>query len=43
MGFDIKSLSEILGHSGVEVTLNQYVHSSFEHKKEFMKKFAFAA
>ena len=43
MGFDIKSLSEILGHSGVEVTLNQYVHSSLERKKEFMKKFTFAA
>lgn len=36
---DIKSLSEILGHSNVSITLNTYVHSSFEMKKEEMKKF----
>ncbi len=38
-GFDAKSLSEILGHSSVQVTLNLYVHSSLEHKKELMEKF----
>ena len=43
MGFDVKSLSEILGHSGVEITLNRYVHSSLERKKQFMKKLKFAA
>ncbi len=43
MGFDVKSLSEILGHSGVEITLNRYVHSSMERKKRFMKKLTFAA
>lgn len=32
LGFDIKTLSEILGHSSVETTLNRYVHSSFEQK-----------
>ena len=32
-GFDIKTLSEILGHSSVEVTLNRYVHSSIERKR----------
>ncbi len=32
LGFDIKALSEILGHSSVEITLNRYVHSSFEQK-----------
>lgn len=37
-GFDVKSLSEILGHSSVQVTLNLYVHSSMEHKKELMRK-----
>ena len=42
MGFDVKSLSEILGHSGVEITLNRYVHSSLERKKQFMKKLKFA-
>ncbi len=43
MGFDVKSLSEILGHSGVEITLNRYVHSSLERKKQFMKRLRFAA
>lgn len=31
-GFDIKSLSEILGHANVNITLNRYVHSSMEQK-----------
>ena len=38
VGFDVKSLSEILGHSSVNITLNRYVHSSFELKTEKMKK-----
>lgn len=38
LGFDIKSLSEILGHSSVKITLDRYVHSSFEFKAENMKK-----
>ena len=38
VGFDIKSLSEILGHSNVNITLNRYVHSSFELKVINMKK-----
>ncbi len=33
LGFDVKTLSEILGHSNVEITLNRYVHSSMERKK----------
>lgn len=37
-GFDVKTLSEILGHSNVNITLNRYVHSSFELKIENMKK-----
>ncbi len=32
LGFDIKTLSELLGHSSVETTLNRYVHSSMERK-----------
>ncbi len=40
-GFDIKSLSEILGHSDVKVTLNRYVHSSFEQKQKNMQKLTF--
>lgn len=31
-GFDIKTLSEILGHASVETTLSAYVHSSMERK-----------
>lgn len=38
VGFDIKSLSEILGHANVNITLNRYVHSSFELKKQNMLK-----
>ena len=37
-GVDVKSLSEILGHSDVKTTLNRYVHSSFELKKKSMKQ-----
>lgn len=39
-GFDIKSLSEILGHSSVNTTLQRYVHPSFESKKAQMDKLA---
>ena len=38
LGFEIKSLSEILGHSNVNITLNRYVHSSIELKKQNMEK-----
>ena len=37
-GVDVKSLSEILGHASVNITLNCYVHSSFEQKREGMNK-----
>ena len=40
LGFDVKTLSEILGHSKVEITLNRYVHSSFEQKRDFMSRIA---
>lgn len=40
IGFDIKSLSEILGHANVNITLNRYVHSSFQLKAENMNKLA---
>ena len=33
-GMDIKTLSEILGHSSYRVTLDIYVHSSFDLKKD---------
>ena len=37
-GVDIKSLSEMLGHANVNITLNSYVHSSFNQKCEGIKK-----
>lgn len=38
VGFEIKSLSEILGHSNTTITLNRYVHSSMELKRDNMNK-----
>ena len=37
-GFDVKTLSEILGHSSVKITLDRYVHSSMELKRNNMEK-----
>lgn len=37
LGFDVKTLSEILGHSKVEITLNRYVHSSMDRKRACME------
>ena len=37
-GADIKSLSEILGHADVSVTLGRYVHPSMEQKKQTIEK-----
>ncbi len=36
VGFDPKTLSEILGHASVNMTLNRYVHSSLELKRRNM-------
>lgn len=38
VGFELKSLSEILGHSNVNITLNKYVHSSFDLKYDNINK-----
>lgn len=38
VGFEIKSLSEVLGHATPRITLERYVHSSIEFKKKNMKK-----
>ena len=38
LGFDIKSLSEILGHANVSITLNRYVHPSMDLKQKNMDK-----
>ena len=43
VGFEIKSLSEILGHANVNITLNRYVHSSFELKSNNMNKLSIVA
>ena len=36
LGFDVKTLSAILGHSSIELTLNRYVHSSMDRKRQCM-------
>ncbi len=37
LGFELKSLSELLGHANVQVTLQKYVHSSFTLKQNNME------
>jgi integrase len=39
-GFDVKTLSEILGHSSATVTLNKYAHTLDEHKRRSMESLA---
>ena len=39
LGFDIKSLSEILGHATVNITMNRYVHPTLEMKKIIWKSY----
>ena len=39
LGFDVKTLSEILGHADATVTLRIYAHSLDEHKRNSMAKF----
>lgn len=38
VGVDVKSLSEMLGHSNVSITLNTYVHSSMDLKRSQIEK-----
>ncbi len=38
VGFDIKSLSEILGHANVNITMNRYVHPTMDLKRDNMQK-----
>lgn len=40
--FDLKALSEILGHSSVKTTLDKYVHSTMKQKKCNMEKIKLA-
>jgi len=37
-GVDAKTVSEILGHKNVSITLNRYSHSLMSHKAEMMNK-----
>ena len=39
-GFDVKNLSEILGHSSVRFTLERYVRGSMDAKKASMERYA---
>ena len=38
VGMDSKALSEILGHSSVNITLNRYVHPSHKIKRKYLEK-----
>ncbi len=38
VGMDVKALSEILGHSSVNITLNRYVHPSYKSKRKYLEK-----
>ncbi|MBR3003039.1 MAG: site-specific integrase [Clostridia bacterium] len=38
VGMDVKSLSEVLGHSNIGITMNLYVHSSYEVKKKYIDR-----
>lgn len=39
-GWDVKTLSEILGHNDIKITMDYYFHSSFKYKKQQMNKIA---
>ena len=40
LGGDPKTLSELLGHASVEITLNKYVHPSLDIKRQQMERFS---
>lgn len=42
LGIDIKTVSEILGHSDIAFTMKTYVHVSLEHKKKQLEKLSIA-
>ena len=37
-GIDVKSLSELLGHSDIQITLNKYVHPSMDTKRKQLEE-----
>lgn len=42
-GFDPKTLSELLGHTDASITLNRYVHSSMQMKKNYVSRLKLTA
>lgn len=40
VGFELKSLSEVLGHANTSITLGRYIHSSLDLKRDNMNKLA---
>lgn len=38
LGFDVKTLSELLGHSTVSMTMDRYVHPTMAHKRSYMDR-----
>lgn len=38
VGMDIKTLSKILGHANVQITMNTYVHSSKKQMKKYLER-----
>lgn len=40
-GFDVKTLSEILGHSNTDITLSYYIHTSMDNKRKQMELLSF--
>jgi len=42
-GFDPKTLSELLGHADASITLNRYVHSSMQMKKNYVSRLQLSA
>lgn len=38
LGIDVKTVSELLGHSGVKITLERYVHSDMESKRQQLER-----
>ena len=42
-GFDLKTLSEILGHSRIELTMDLYIHSSLDKKRACMDLMTWSA
>lgn len=40
VGFELKSLSEVLGHASTKITLDRYIHSTIDFKRDNMQKLA---